>query len=106
MDADYPLLNSWMIGRDVNVPDPFPSRIVGCEGGFAHALEAALFPAVISNEGPAFGDITQILQHFVAFVLVTRGLPRTLSSSSYGLACTYSLLGHISCYYITRTAIA
>jgi hypothetical protein len=68
---DYPLLNSWMIGRDINVPGPFPSRVVGCPGGFTHAPEVALFPAPISHEfagapsNPAYGDITQILQHFV-----------------------------------------
>ena len=80
--ADYPLLNSWMIGRDVNVPGPFPSRVVGCDGGFSHAPEAALFPAVISNEGPAYGDITRFLQHFVAYVLGANCIQQLPNSST------------------------
>ena len=39
---DYPLMNSWMIGRDVNQPGPFAKRF----GRFEHAERAALFPAV------------------------------------------------------------
>ena len=56
--------------QDINEPGPFPDRVVGCDGGFSHAPEAALFPAPISGFDTALlGDITQNLQHFVAYLL-------------------------------------
>ena len=102
--ADYPLLNSWMIGRDVNVPGPFPSRVVGCDGGFSHAPEAALFPAVISNEGPAYGDITRFLQHFVAYVLGANCIQQLPNSSTatagwdWGTMQRGDRIGPLGCY--------
>ena len=70
-------MHSWMIGRDVNQPGPFPKRF----GRFEHAQRAIFFPAI--NEPPcaadpdpskpgcstALGDSTIRLQHFVAYVL-------------------------------------
>lgn len=70
MQYNYPVMNSWMIGRDINVPGPFPERIVGCEGGFHHAVDVALYPAPISSwDSVELADVTQVLQHFVAYVL-------------------------------------
>jgi hypothetical protein len=58
----------WLLrSQDINEPGPFSDRVVGCDGGFSHAPEAALFPAPISGfDAAPLGDITQNLQHFVA----------------------------------------
>ena len=75
---DYPLMNSWQIGRDINQPCPFGGRL----GGLAHAKVAVLWPSptscacgdptcIVGGEfcTPAVGDTSMRQQHFVSYVL-------------------------------------
>ena len=104
MNYSYPLINSWMIGRDVNIPGPFPQRIVGCDGGFGHAPRVAMYPAVLSGEGAVVGDTTQILQHFVAYVLganCLQMLPNATTATqgwSWGVLKRGPVTGPTGCY--------
>ena len=66
---DYPILNSWLIGRDVNNAG-FPGRL----GHFGYAKVGVFFPSPLStmcNEHGAapIANSTLYLQHFVAYVL-------------------------------------
>ena len=93
-----------MIGRDVNVPGPFPDRIVGCDKGFGHATQVAMYPAVITGEGPSYHDTTQVLQHFVAYVLganCVQQLPNASTATSgwsWGDVKRGETTGPLGCY--------
>jgi hypothetical protein len=84
---------------------PFPERIVGCAGGFHHAPEAAFYPAPISSwDAVPLGDITQVLQHFVAYVLgasCIQLLPNETTASSgweWGNLTRGPVIGPKGCY--------
>ena len=105
MAYNYPAINSWMIGRDIDVPWPFPDRIVGCEGGFHHATDVALYPSPISSyHAVQVGDMTQVLHHFVAYVLganciqLLPNLTTATSGWSWGKLTPGKVIGPDGCY--------